>query len=143
MVTVIETLSPTNKESGPDRLQYLIKRRELLHSQANFVEIDLLRGGSHMPSDDFPECDYCVLVSRAIDRPQAGVWPWRLRDTMPKVPIPIVRDIPEIALNLKVVLDLVYDRGAYQNYLFDEPPEPLLAPDDAAWAAQFVPTPTL
>src|SRR5262249_10000496 len=60
LVTVIELLSPTNKYAGPDREQYLAKRRELLASAVHFVEIDLLRGGPRMPMENLPACDYCV-----------------------------------------------------------------------------------
>ncbi len=79
-MTVIELLSPTNKYAGPDREQYLVKRRELLASPVHFVEIDLLRGGPRMPMQDLPECDYCVLVSRVETRLDAGLWPIRLRE---------------------------------------------------------------
>ncbi len=72
LVTVIELLSPTNKYSGPDREQYLARRRDLLASAVHFVEIDLLRGGPRMPMEDLPECDYCVLVSRVETRPRPG-----------------------------------------------------------------------
>jgi hypothetical protein len=72
-VTVIELLSPANKYAGPDREQYLAKRRELLASPVHFVEIDLLRGGPRMPMQDLPECDYCVLVSpQRLDRGGRG-----------------------------------------------------------------------
>ena len=144
VVTVIEILSPTNKYSGPDRDQYIAKRRELFRSHSHFVEIDLLRGGPRMPPEDqIPTCDYCAIVSRASDRPQAGVWPWRLRDAMPELPIPLHPADSDIVLDLKAALDLVYDRGQYYRNLYVRAPEPQLARDDAAWAAQFVPTPTV
>ncbi len=46
-ITVIEILSPTNKTSH--RRRYLRKRRKILGSETNLVEIDLLRAGSPMP----------------------------------------------------------------------------------------------
>src|SRR4051812_28475371 len=45
VITVIESLSPSNKTVGPDRDKYLEKRGEILTSAAHFVELDLLRGG--------------------------------------------------------------------------------------------------
>lgn len=139
LVTVIELLSPTNKYAGPDREQYLGKRRELLRSRAHFVEIDLLRGGPRMPPDELPTCDYCAIVSRMEERPTAGVWPWRVRDAMPVLPIPVRAPSPDATLDLKAVLDRVYDSRRYANYVYAGPPEPRLAPDDDAWAAQFLP----
>ena len=64
LVTVIELLSPTKKERGPDRDQYITKRRCILASPAHLVEIDLLRGFERMPLKDLPPCDYVVMVSR-------------------------------------------------------------------------------
>src|SRR5436190_66443 len=42
VVTVIELLSPSNKDSGGDRDAYLAKRNEYLATGTNLVEIDLL-----------------------------------------------------------------------------------------------------
>jgi Protein of unknown function (DUF4058) len=142
LITVIELLSPTNKYAGPDREQYLGKRRELLRSRAHFVEIDLLRGGPRMPPDELPTCDYCAIVSRVEERPQAGVWPWRLRDPIPLLPIPLRSANPDVTLNLKAAIDEMYDGGRYANYIYSGPPEPRLAPEDAAWAAMYLPQPT-
>lgn len=60
---------------------------------------------------------------------------------MPKLPIPLRVPDPDATLDLKAVVDQVYDGGRYGNYIYSGPPEPLLAPDDAAWAAQFLPAP--
>src|SRR5262245_8586299 len=43
VVTFIDILSPTNKVSGADRKAYRSKQREVCSSDANLVEIDLLR----------------------------------------------------------------------------------------------------
>jgi hypothetical protein len=73
LVTVIEILSPTNKRSGGDgRRQYLEKRKDLLQSAVNLVEIDLLRGGRRLPVvGRLPAGDYYVTVARAPRRPRA------------------------------------------------------------------------
>ncbi|HEV3384034.1 MAG TPA: DUF4058 family protein, partial [Gemmata sp.] len=139
LVTVIELLNQTNKYAGPDREQYLGKRRELLRSRTHFVEIDLLRGGPRMPPENLPTCDYCAIVSRVESRPQAGVWPWRLRDPMPLIPIPLLAPDPDARLDLKTVIDQVYDGGRYGTYIYSGLPEPRLSPDDSAWAAAFIP----
>lgn len=89
LITVIELLSPANKKPGPDREQYLAKRRQVLASPVHFVEIDLLRGGVRMPLEDFIECDYYAMVSRAEERPRAGVWAVSLADRLPEIPVPL------------------------------------------------------
>ena len=76
----VKKLVPTNKNPGSNREQYLGKRRQLLNSWVNLVEIDLLRGGPRMPAEELPPCAYCLLVSRFMERPNAGLWPLQLRD---------------------------------------------------------------
>jgi hypothetical protein len=89
VIAVLELLSPTNKNPGPDRDQYLAKRASLLNSAVHLVEIDLLRGGPRMPMRPVPQCDYCVLVSRWQDRPRAGLWPMHLREPLPIIRVPL------------------------------------------------------
>src|SRR5262249_49705077 len=89
LVTVLELLSPANKYQRPDRETYLAKRRHFLASPVHLVEIDLLRGGPRMPIEDLPDCDYCVMVSRSQERPRVGLWPIRLRERLPVIPIPL------------------------------------------------------
>lgn len=134
LITVIELLSPTNKKAGPDREQYLAKRANVLHSTAHFVEIDLLRGWSRMPSENAPESDYCIMVSQVSDRPRAAYWPVKLRDPLPPIPIPLREPVPLAYLDLQAVLHLVYDRAAYEDYIYHGQPTPGLDREDAAWA---------
>lgn len=139
LVTAIEVLSPANKRPGPDRESYIAKRDRLLHSDANFVEIDLLRGWERMPAESIPPCDYCVLVSRVEERPHAGVWPIFLRDRLPVIPVPLTPSHPDAVLDLQDLLHQVYDRGAYADYLYSRSPYPPLSPSDVEWAKQLLP----
>jgi Protein of unknown function (DUF4058) len=138
LITVIELLSPSNKLPGPDREQYLAKRLQLIHSDVHVVELDLLRGGPRLPSEGLPPCDYCVLISRVQRRPEARVMTIHLRGPLPVVPIPL-REEAQAHLDLKVVLDRIYDAAGYEDYLYEGEPQPRLGPEDAAWARQFVP----
>lgn len=138
VVTVIEMLSPTNKQPGADREKYLEKRLQVVDSAANFVEIDLLRGGTRAPVRTLPACDYYVLVSRRAERPNVGLWPLRLRDLLPSVPIPLRPGEPEPLIPLKPVLDRAYDEAGYAYRVYQEAPEPRLSPEDAAWAKELL-----
>jgi hypothetical protein len=142
LVCVIELLSPSCKCGGDDREQYLHKRGELLRSPAHFVEIDLRRGGERLPVEDLPPCDYYALVSRAEDRPEAGSWPLSLRDRLPVIPIPLEPPHADARLDLQEVLHRAYDSAGYEDYIYLEPPEPPLSPEQAAWAQQFIPART-
>lgn len=137
LVTVIELLSPTNKRPGEDRQQYLAKRAGLFRSETHFVEIDLLRGWPRMPFDEPPTGDYCILVSRVEDRPQAEFWPIALRQRLPVIPIPLQAPDPDARLDLQTVLHRVYDAAYYRDYIYEGSPWPALPDEDAAWAAQI------
>ena len=136
---VIEVLSPSNKRSGEDREPYLAKRRELLKSPAHLVEIDLLRGWKPMPLEDRPECNYSVLVSRAERRPIAQMWPIRLRDRLPVIPVPLRAPDGDARVDLQEVLHRTYDGPGYDRFIYAGSPDPPLSLEDVAWVAQFLP----
>ncbi len=46
VVTVIELVSPSNKEAGAGRDSYLAKQKEIRGSECHLVEIDLLAGAA-------------------------------------------------------------------------------------------------
>ncbi len=139
VVTVIELLSPANKNLGDKRDQYLTKRHQLMANGVHLVEIDLLRGGPRMPVNDMPECDYCVLVGRAEQLWRAGLYPIRLREPLPVIRIPLRAPDPDVAVDLQAVLHRVYDSAGYGEFIYNHEPTPPLPAEDAAWAQQFLP----
>lgn len=140
VVTVIELLSPANKCGGRD--QYLAKVQRILAGKTNLVEIDLLRAHLKMPWDQLPECDYYAVVSRYEERtgksPRAAIWPFGVRDSLPSIPIPLRSGEPEPLIDLKAILDRVYDGASYDLFLYEADPEPPLRAADAVWAAQLL-----
>ena len=136
LVTHVEILSPSNKLQ--DREVYLDKRRRLLRSDVNFVEIDLLRGGGRMPMEGLAACDYCVMVRRPADGRNVAVWPMTLREPLATISIPLLPPDADVALNLQALLHVAYDEAGYARdpSLYARPPEPPLSPEDAAWAAE-------
>ncbi|HEX6984347.1 MAG TPA: DUF4058 family protein [Planctomycetaceae bacterium] len=137
VVAVIELLSPSNKDSGADRSQYLGKRERILESPAHLVEIDLLRG-SRLPIKGLPDCDYYVMVSRAEMRPKVELWAFRLRDPLPKIPIPLRVPDPDAVLDLRAILDRVYAAAGYEDYIYAGSPVPPLPPEDERWVAELL-----
>jgi hypothetical protein len=142
LVCVVELLSPSNKGPGPDREQYLAKRGQILASSAHLVEIDLLRGGDPMPSEDRPRCLYSAMVARADDRPVAEFWPLALPDPLPVVSIPLRAPHPDARLDLQDILNRIYDAAGYHYDIYDGAPSPALSPDEAEWARGYVPSPS-
>jgi len=138
LVTAIELLSPTNKNPGPDRQQYVAKRSRLLSSSIHLVEIDLLRAWPRMPLEDLPACDYYVMVSRSEQRPRVELWPVSLHEPLPEIPIPLRPGDPDASLDLQQLLNDQYDAAGYADYIYDNPIHQPMSPEDAAWAEQLV-----
>ncbi len=137
LVTVIELLSPANKIAGSSgRESYLRKRKELLQSPVQWVEIDLLRDGQRILGGAvYPTCDYTVYVSWARNRPRAKIWPIFLRQRLPVIPVPLLDPDADAQLDLGAVLNTAYDKSAFDvsiNYRSN--PIPPLSAEDAAWA---------
>ena len=134
LITVLELLSPTNKRPGPDREQYLAKRRQLLASDVHVMEIDLLRGGGpRMPIEELPACDYYAMVSRAEERPRVGLWPITLHELLPRIRIPLREADAAAEIDLQAMLHRLYDAGGYEDYIYDGTPQPPLSSSDQAW----------
>lgn len=141
VVTVIEALSPANKEAGDDRDAYLVKRNEYLANRLNLVEIDLLRGGPRLPlGHPAPEIDdYYVMVCRSWQYPKADIWTFSIRNSLPQVPIPLGPKMPEPLLPLRECVDRVYDEGSYQMELdYHLPLTPRLNKADIAWVRDLL-----
>jgi hypothetical protein len=145
VVTVIEFLSPSNKSPGPNREQYLRKQREICSSDANLVEIDLNRFGSHTLA--FPlahlrpqaRTPYMACVRRAARRGRAEVYPMPLWERLPVVKVPLRPDDADVPLDLQALVEQCYRNGAYEgtlNYAAD--PDPPLLGADKDWAERWL-----
>lgn len=139
LVTTIELLSPWNK-SGEGYGDFLRKRRAVLMTPVNWVEIDLLVGGERVPlGAPRPKSDYCVLISRATARRNAEIYSWGVRNTLPKIPIPLRQPDLSIPISLAEIFAMTYERGRMDKALKRLPSGPPLAPlseADRAWATE-------
>jgi hypothetical protein len=140
LVTVIEALSPTNKKTKRARREYLKKRRDLIRSRVNFIEIDLLRGGKPMPLvDPLPRNDYRILICRArpVRREIAHLFNWRT--PIPAISIPLLPEDVEPVVDLNSILHSLMDRAHYDLDIdYRRPPTPRLRPADKTWAAPII-----
>jgi hypothetical protein len=135
VVTAMEILSPSNKTPGEGRDAYEEKRRQVLSTLTNLVEIDLLRGGKPMEMQPPPQGDYRIVVRAGWERPQARLYTCSVRQALPEVPVPLRRGEQEARLPLGMLLADIYARAYYDLRLdYRQPPEPPLSPLDAAWA---------
>jgi hypothetical protein len=140
VITVMELLSPANKFYAAGRKEYEEKRRNIFRSRTNLVEIDLLRGGRPMPWEgNQVQSDYRIFVSRANKRPRADLYPFNLRQPIPKFDVPLQPGDNEPTLDLTTVLHALYDRARYDLSLdYSQPPVPPLGEEDAAWARELL-----
>jgi hypothetical protein len=150
VVTVIEIVSPSNKQPGPDRRSYETKQQEVLSSDANLIELDLLRAGRRLLP--YPELvafvdelhpDYLVVLNRNILR--EGYWmdftlyPVNLREMLPCIPVPLANGDPDVLLDLRVAAIRTYQDGPYLRLVdYSAEPVPSLKLDDAAWADEML-----
>ena len=116
-VAVIEVLSPSNKVAGSAGMaSYESKRREVMQSRCHWIEIDLHRGGvpvtSALSKHQHPH-EYLVHVSRGDRRPLGSLYPIRLSERLPVVPIPLKPEHADLPLDLQDVLATAYDRASY------------------------------
>ena len=84
---------------------------------------------------DLPESDYFVFLTRAERSDLVETWPISMRDPLPVVPVPLLPGDNDVPLGLSHALRTIYDEARYDLSIdYSEPPVPLLAEDDAAWA---------
>ncbi|MDJ0734194.1 MAG: DUF4058 family protein [Nostocaceae cyanobacterium] len=139
VITTIELLSPKNKRSGQGPNVYLQKRRKILTSQTHFIEIDLLRGGEPLPIIGAVLSDYRILISRSSHRPQAQLYAFNIRQTIPAFPIPLRAGETEPLLDLQPLLHQVYDRARFELAIdYSQSCRPKLSPEDEAWVRGFL-----
>ncbi len=141
VVTVLELLSPKNKRTGEGRSAYERKRQQVLASVTHFVEIDLLRRGQAFPlGESSITVPYYILVARGDRRPQADLYSFGLRETMPSFPMPLANNLAntsvEPIVQLQTILNGVYDRAGFDLAIdYRQPiPTPALSAEDKTWA---------
>jgi hypothetical protein len=135
LVTCIEVLSPSNKRPDTEGWhQYARKRQAMLLGQANFIEIDLLRGGSKMPMlTPWPNCPYTLLVSRMARPTRARVWKAYFDRPLPPIPVPLLSSDPDLSLDLQPLIDDIYSLGRYDEQInYGRPLTPALSDAESA-----------
>ncbi|MGF1521331.1 MAG: DUF4058 family protein [Leptolyngbyaceae cyanobacterium] len=141
LVTCIEILSPVNKRN-PGLTRYRQKRHRLHQANVHILEIDLLRRGQR-PFDypTLPRVAYAIALTRA-EKSVVEVWPLKLQDSLPVVPVPLKDADPDVPLDLATALATIYDEAFY-NLSIDysqEPPPPTLSDSDQDWIETLVRT---
>lgn len=143
LVTVVEVLSPTNKRPGEGRRRYIRKREAIVAGLVNLVEIDLLRRWEPMPLETAPPpSDYRILVCRSLESPGALLYPFLVRQRIPKFTLPLLSEdeayAPEV--DLGAIVNRLHHTARYNlETRYDAPPpEPAFAPVVQEWVGERV-----
>lgn len=142
VITVMEILSPKNKQAGEGRKSYMQKREKVLGSSTHLIEIDLLRQGKPMPmlNQDL-KTHYRIVVSRSQTRPRADLYAFNLQQEIPSIPLPLQAEDEEPLIPLQSLLHTLYERGSYDLRVdYQKKPIPALSTEDDTWANQLLST---
>jgi hypothetical protein len=144
VITAVEILSPTNKETPEGRQQYEQKRSKVLASATSLVEIDLLRAGKPFAmkvstANGQTHSDYRIVISRSWQRPSADIYLFNLHQRIPSFAIPLRPGEQEPVLPLNQILHDLYDQGGYDMAIdYTQAAEPPLLAEDQQWLAQLL-----
>ncbi len=142
LVATIEVVSPANKTPSHSGFYNYRKKQRQAAGQVHLIEIDLLRGGTHVTSvphhvarEKAGPYDYHVSVHR-FDRPKDYlVYPIRLEQRLPVIVVPLLPEDPEMLLDLQAAFTRSYDFGPYRKAIRygEDPIKPRLRPEQADW----------
>lgn len=135
LLTVIDIVSPTNKTTTVGRANILATRRETLRQGADYVEIDLVMDGQSVLNLDpagLPDCDYTVIVTRAVQPDRHHVYTSLITKVLPRVRMPLGGDHRDI--DLQSVVTRAYESGKFESRIdYSNDPAVPLDDDDRTW----------
>ena len=145
LITTVEFLSTGNKR-GTGLTDYREKRQQLLQAGVHVVEVDLVRDGDWralirlaIVPTEAASAPYRAVVHAAGRRPTVYLFPIRLQDPLPEVPVPLRPGEMPVKLPLQPMMDAVYADGRYDATLdYHRPLDPPFDGDDAIWLADRV-----
>jgi hypothetical protein len=140
LVTTLEVLSPWNKTRGSrGQREFLAKRKAVCATSTHWLELDLLRAGER-PEEVAGQSDYYVLLHRGDGGGRLEVWYIDVRDSLPRIIVPLRSPYPDVVFDLYAAFNTVYTRARYADDIDYTRPAPLppLRPADAAWLTQQI-----
>src|ERR1700677_1215466 len=94
--------------------------------------------GSAPVAGQLPDAEYFVFLSRAKRSPVLEIWPIRLGESLPTVPVPLLSHDADVALDLQLALTSVYDALRYDLEIdYRSSPDISFTKKEAALAAAF------
>ena len=138
VVTTIEILSPFNKV-GRGYEEFKAKRKRVIESGANWLEIDLLRSGKRPFELIGGTSDYYAMMRQARSN-RFLIWSMLLRKRLPVIGVPLPDGYEDVPLDLQAAIDEIYMKGRFaRNLDYGLPvPPPKLSAENQAWAAERI-----
>lgn len=82
---------------------------------------------------------YNILVSRSVDRPNAALYEFDLKDSMPSFPMPLSIEDGDAIVPLQALLNDVYTRARFDLAInYNQPLKLGLSGEDATWLKQVL-----
>ncbi|MBI5052254.1 MAG: DUF4058 family protein [Chloroflexi bacterium] len=139
VITIVELLSPGNKQNSQGRKDYEEKRLAIFASRTNLVEIDLLRAGTPMPVSKKIQSDYRILIRRGSSHLRGQLYPFSVRQKIPAFTLPLLPGDEEPQVELNTILHDLYERASFDLRLdYTSPPVPPLNQADKEWAKELI-----
>ena len=144
LITAIEFLGPTDKLPVAFNGRYRTLRDSRLTAKVNVVEIDLLRQGSwrDLLKPFIPPAEtnstYRAMVRRSESIQHVELYPFSLRQRLPKIAIPLRYGERDVLLDLHGLVNQSYQNGRYARMDYSVDPRPGLAQDDSVWADELL-----
>jgi Protein of unknown function (DUF4058) len=112
LVTLLDLVSPADKQTDAGRQAYLATRQEARGAGASVVEIDLVLHGRPMldySRDGLPDWDYAVTVTRATLPERFEIYTGTLLKRLPRFKVPLAADDRDTVLDLQAAVWEAYD----------------------------------
>jgi hypothetical protein len=142
VVTLVDVVSPANKNSATGRQAYLMKRQGCKSQNANLVEIDLVLQGQ--PTLDYsreglPAWDFAVTVTRSTQPDRFEIYTATLQKRLPRFKLPLSSDDRDIVLDLQAAFTRAFDQGGFASQIdYQRDPETRIKEEDRVWIDELL-----
>ena len=144
LITAIEFLSPIDKIPAEFNSKYRALRDRRLAAKVNVVEIDLVRQGSwrELLKPFVPPAEtnstYRAMVRRSQSVHHVELYPFSLRQQLPKIAIPLRDGDEDVLLDFQALVNQSYQNGRYGRTDYTVDTRPRLDQEDSAWADELL-----
>ena len=101
------------RDCGEGRREYELKRRHVLKTLTNLVEIDLLRAGEPMEMSPRPQSDYRILVREGWHPARGQLFSFSVQQPIPDFQVPLREGESRPTVHLGRLLHETYERARY------------------------------